>query len=612
MKIPITQTELIAMPNIAWRKFCDYLLDKDLEHTPIQRTAALCLRYYFEMQDSGHTGFFYSFEDTETDELAQALTTIGTPEFATNLIEAIENEPEDNFDKADRWFFENEYILFEAIKGYQQSHLDDLYEIVDENYTLRPPKDGFWAGAIIVAVVFIMGVIAASTNPNPIDRLLFIPAALIGIASTGLVLFVYAKRWNLSVKKDVITLCCIFQKKRIIHFKEISNTREHSNGIIIYAHGKRLIFVSKAIREYGMFMAQLNLAEKITDKQKVGFSIRLPKANIFNGFLWPIVCIWPLIWTFQRGYNPASIYEKAFFSAATLMSLWYLVHCLRWKVTVSGNSIKVRKALGSETEYRINDITKVSVDNQSLAKASTENQKMFIFVNDKKTLKIATACEGYHDLSRKLQSANVPFYRNGKRWRYETIPLEEQLARLSNFGINPKCDDFVEWMWCEWETDTVKSDPYELLMLLGGVREASGLVERLSNDVFYFDTGCVDDGNSYRTILEQLVTISKGAFNITNLHSEVDHKNKKASVSFVYCSTKYKWDLDYNNDWFDFGIVLKINGLLKNSGSSRFFYTCNPPHEQGLVIIFSSDEMIEGLNCLTDFPFVLRSSETAL
>lgn len=600
MRIPITQTELIAMPNIAWRKFYDFLLDRDIEYTPVQKTAALCLRYYFGIQGSGHTGFFDHYYDISKDELAQALVTFNTPQFAENYLEAAESGLEDDYKKTDAWFFENANILLNAIEEFWRNNTDEFYEIVDENYTIRPPKDGFWAGAIIVAVVFAFGVIAAMTNPNPEDRLLFIPITIIGLMFAGLVLAMYAKRWSITVKKDLLTFHFLFQKRRAIRTDDTFEARKYSKGVIIYAHGRKLIKVSREAREFGMFWAQLSLAEKIVDEQKVNFSIRLPKTTIINSFIWPLISVGALIWTFQRDYNPASIYEKLFFSAAMLASLLYLARCLLWRVIITENTIAVKKAFSYGSEYQIPDITQVNI----------EKKRTVVLVNDRIALKITDACSGYHDLVSRLQSANIPFYRNGNRWRYETIPIEEQLLTLSNFGINPKHDDFIEWLCSEWETDVVRSDPYGLLMLLGGVRNRGGSYERLSDDVFYFDTGCVDDSGSYRTILERFIALSKGAFCIENLHSEVDHDNKKASISFEYKNTDNNWDLGYNDDGFDFGVIMKINRLLKNNGSKRFFYACHPPDEQGLIIIFNSEEMIEKLNSLTDFPFILHISET--
>jgi len=598
MRIPITNTELIAMPNVAWRKFHDFLLYSDTEYTPFQKTAALCLRYCFGTQGGGHRGFFEYYEDIDKDELAQALRAIGAPEFASNFIEAVENGEHDNYGKTDAWFFDNTNTLLRAVEEIRQNNTDEFYEIVDENYTVTPRKDGFWVGAIIVAVVCVFMFIAANTNPNPEDRRLFILISVVAFALTALTLVLYAKRWKISVKKDVLTARFLFVIKRTARFGEISDVRERSKDIIVYANGRRLIKVGRDARWFGMFFAQLSIADSMVDQQRGEISIRLPKANMVNGCIWPLIGVSLFVWTFWRDYNPANIYEKVFFSAAMLASLWYFLCCWNWRIIVSEDSIGVKKAFRNPAEYQIGDIAQVNI----------EKQKMIILVNGKTAAKIAEACEGYHDFVKILQSANIPFYGNGKRIRYEEIPVEEQLAVLGSFGIAPKREDFVEWLRTEWGTEVVKADPYYLLMFLGGNRRRGEVKERLSDDVLSMDTECVNDGGSYKAILEQLAALAKGAFAITGLHGEVDPEGRKASVSFNFNNRRYEWEPEYKDDWFDSGIIWKINDLLMSSSSARFFYTCQPPGAQGLIVVFSSEEVTDKLNLLTDYPFVNRES----
>jgi len=424
-KIQITNTELYGMPGYAWNMFNRRIRDKRVEQTPIQKTIALCLTYDTEIYDyrdwggtdlleeedidaidtrdwfHGHLDFFDFCEtnDIDIDELAQALITVNMPEFAENLNKAAKSRQDDICHEADVWYVDNADDLLDAIQVYWRSKFDEIFEIVDENYTMRPPKDGFWVGMFIVAIFFILMLIAGTTNPDGPPVLLMSICAS-GLVLTGLILALYAIRWKISVIKDVITVCSPFRAKRIIRFDELSFAHTHRKGVIIYAQGKRLFLVSKAIPgfAYTMFVAQLNMAEKIVDKQTAGFIVRQPKPTIIAGFIWPLISVWVLIWVLQRQMNPANIYEKAFFSAAVLASFWYLAHCLLWKVSVLENSIKVRSSFGLETEYQITDITKVEVT----------KQKMTVSVNGKKAFKVAITCDAYQDLRKKLQNADIP------------------------------------------------------------------------------------------------------------------------------------------------------------------------------------------------------------
>jgi len=191
----------------------------------------------------------------------------------------------------------------------------------------------------------------------------------------------------------------------------------------------------------------------------------------------------------------------------------------------------------------------------------------------------------------------------------KTIPILEQLNTLLSIGIRPKQDDFLDWVCDEWGKETVESDPYNLMLFsLGGERENGDLWERLSDDIYSFDTECVEDSNIYEVVLERLVTLSKGSYAISDLHSEVDHDNKKVTVSFAYNDIHYQWSLKYNNDWFDCDIIGKTNSLLRNNGSSNFFYTSSP--DQNLIVVYTSKDAIGKLNLLSTVPFKLNIAKT--
>ena len=427
MKIPITKTELYGMQDHAWNMFCRHIKDQNVEYTAIQKAAALCFIYYSEIYDyrdrggadntvdgeletfqdkdwyHGHGEFFnYCVEnDIKIDDLTQALVTIDAPEFAENLIKVSESGQNDDYYKADEWFVDNEEKLLNAIRKYWKGHLEEFYDIVDEDYTLCPPKDGFWVGVFIFAAVCIMMIIAAFTNPEgpPIEPLIISICALL---STGPVLLLYAKRWKISVNGDVITVRFVLLIKKCIRFDEISDVRTFNKGTIIYAHGKRLFFISKEIKMYKMFFTQLSLDGNVVDKPEL-FAIRRSNAKKVEGVMWPLCSIGVLIWVFQRQTVPASIYEIILFSAAVPLTFWYMIHCLRWKITGFENSIKVRTALRGEKEYRISDITKAEV-----LKA-----KLIVFTDDNKSFKISGGA-GCLELIQKFQSENVPIYRNGE------------------------------------------------------------------------------------------------------------------------------------------------------------------------------------------------------
>ena len=439
MKIPITKTELYGMPDYAWNIFIRHIKNRSEENTSIQETAALCFIYYSEIYDyrdwgdseyledkdpetiedkdwyHGHKEYFDYCEenDIKIDNLTQALMDIGALEFADNLVKADEGRQKGDFFNEDVWFIENEEALLNAIREFWKSHLEEFYEIVDENYSLRPPKDGVWAGFIIFAVVCILMIIAALTNPDgpPIEPFIVSICALL---ATGPALLLYANRWKISVNGDVITVSILFLSKKRIKFDEISSLRTFNKGTVVYVHGKRLFFINNTIKTYKMFFTQFNLNRSVNrsvdgsddgtpvDEQEL-YAIRRSNAKKVEGCMWPCFSIGVLLWVFLRQTTPASIYEIILFSVAVLLSLWYMLHCLRWKMTGFENSIKVRTALRGEREYRFSDIIKIEI----------EKEKLVVFTDENKSFKLPGGA-GCAELVEKLQNENIPFYRNGE------------------------------------------------------------------------------------------------------------------------------------------------------------------------------------------------------
>ena len=190
----------------------------------------------------------------------------------------------------------------------------------------------------------------------------------------------------------------------------------------------------------------------------------------------------------------------------------------------------------------------------------------------------------------------------------KTISLEKQLDTLSKLGIKPVHGDFLDWLCTEWSKDAIESDPYNLMLFsLGGERERGNSWEYLSDDIFYFDTECVEEEDIYETVIKRLEILSKDAFQAVDLHSIADIERQTAFVSFSFSNVQCRWNLEFNDDWFDVRVISYINYLLHASGSQSYFYTCVP--DQGITVVFTNKETIAELNLLVETQFILEKSE---
>lgn len=189
----------------------------------------------------------------------------------------------------------------------------------------------------------------------------------------------------------------------------------------------------------------------------------------------------------------------------------------------------------------------------------------------------------------------------------EMIPIEVQLQELAKLGIMPSVSDFVPWLEGEFGRAAVESEPYALILsALGAEREENGEWLPLSNDIYSFDTEYIDDDKSYPKIFKSLARISKGDFEISEVTSRVDHAQERASVAFTFAGERYEWETEYNGDWFDGELLLRINELLSKNGSEREFYVAMP--DQSMCIVCERREIVERINILSPMNFLATTS----
>lgn len=183
------------------------------------------------------------------------------------------------------------------------------------------------------------------------------------------------------------------------------------------------------------------------------------------------------------------------------------------------------------------------------------------------------------------------------------VPLEIQIEKLKEIGFSLSNNLSIDFLLNEFDRSVYESDPFGcLLFTLGSEhQDFDGVWKQNSNDIFTFDTECVEDNGSYISIMKKFSSLAQGAFDICNIKDSVDFNSKKAWVSFDFQGKNYKRDLRLDDDWFDTKLIDMINDLLRISGSKKRFYTYSP--DQNLLVVFQDENGIKQLADLTTFEF---------
>lgn len=159
-------------------------------------------------------------------------------------------------------------------------------------------------------------------------------------------------------------------------------------------------------------------------------------------------------------------------------------------------------------------------------------------------------------------------------------------------------------MLSEFDRKLYEEDPYNLLLSVFGseYEKEDEEWEANSNNIYHFDTECVEDNGAYITVLNNLKRISNGSFDIETVNDSVDIEARKANVSFFYRGKEHKWNLKVDDDWFDVNLIEKINKLMKINGESKQFYRYSP--DQTIILICVDLETKEKIEQLTGEKYV--------
>lgn len=183
------------------------------------------------------------------------------------------------------------------------------------------------------------------------------------------------------------------------------------------------------------------------------------------------------------------------------------------------------------------------------------------------------------------------------------IPLEIQIEKLKEIGFSLNDGLDIDFLLDEFDRHEYESDPFECILYVYGSEheEPDGTWKQNCNDIFLLDTECIEDNGAYVNILGKFRDLSKDVFKISNTKDFVDFDSSKAWVSFDFQGIEYRWDIRLDDDWFDVGLIDKINDLVIKSGSQKRFYTFS--QDQNLLVVFLDNVVVKKLNALTSCDF---------
>ena len=179
---------------------------------------------------------------------------------------------------------------------------------------------------------------------------------------------------------------------------------------------------------------------------------------------------------------------------------------------------------------------------------------------------------------------------------------DDILSALADCGIRARAGttavELVNAAGQQWFSE----QPYlSVIVTLGSEREQAPY-DRFCDNVWHFDTECIEDHGDYVTIAQRLRDLACGDLPIAGIRDHVDIEAGVAWLDFMIGSEKTRWDAEVNDDWVDATILSRFASLLSHSKTGRRF-TYLDLGGQDCVIGCSTPQQLKVLNRATGLRF---------
>jgi hypothetical protein len=174
-------------------------------------------------------------------------------------------------------------------------------------------------------------------------------------------------------------------------------------------------------------------------------------------------------------------------------------------------------------------------------------------------------------MKRDRQLSLAPEVSMFKIFRRQTLSLEEQLHVLGECGIRPRTGITADQLLQSWDRAQFEAAPFRLAVVaLGGETETPPFAHR-SDDVWHFDTECIEDHGSYVAIAERMRDLAQGDLPLTAITDYVDIEEGEAWLEFELGGQTLRWEAEVEDDWVDATILTRFAELLARLNTGRRF-----------------------------------------
>jgi hypothetical protein len=152
-----------------------------------------------------------------------------------------------------------------------------------------------------------------------------------------------------------------------------------------------------------------------------------------------------------------------------------------------------------------------------------------------------------------------------------TESLEEKLEALASCGITLRPEFSIDDLLSSWDRAEYEEPGFELTLVGIGMTQEEPPWKPRSENLWHFDTECIEDHGAYAAIAKRMVELAGGSLPLTDIEDYVDIEECKAWLSFKLESKSIKIDLAVEDDWVDSKIFGHFARLLAEKDRSKTY-----------------------------------------
>jgi hypothetical protein len=149
--------------------------------------------------------------------------------------------------------------------------------------------------------------------------------------------------------------------------------------------------------------------------------------------------------------------------------------------------------------------------------------------------------------------------------------IEDKLRALADCGFRLKEQFNVDDLAAIWGREALDEPGYDLALVCLGMTEEEPPWRPHCENLWHFDTECIEGDGSYVQIAERMAEMSQGALKLTELEDHVDIEADQAWLRFQCGGSPIHIDCAVQDDWVDTDVFQTFINLLARHDPNKLF-----------------------------------------